>query len=348
MSKKVPIRVGIIIPLLLLVAVGSANVDGNIGPVDASEAVEDTTAANITAWSSGWVTVTRGSFRTLTHGLGGDISNYAVDLWFWDTDEGGLGIHQYAYGGLEQAGNWYGGYWSNLTNNTISVWRELDDDTSDLMLVRIRVIDPPNYDSDWVEIAEGQVMTLTHGLGGNPEDYVVSLWFDDQDTLLGVHNYCFGGAEEAGSYYGVHWRNLSDSTIRIVRAPDELYADRVRVRIVKSPPTPDYDSGWLPIDAGETLTLTHNLGGQLILYRGNLQYRDTSGLTDSLGLNTRFFGGAAVGSALYGGHWQRLTTSTVELYRQTGGVRSTEIRVRLWGPESTVCLPLIVKSTAGE
>lgn len=348
MIKKVALLAATLGALLAIIPAGSTGVNCDEALMEVANAVQDTTSANVAAWSSGWVTVNRGSFHVLTHGVGGEMSNYAVDLWFWDTDEGGLGIHNFAYGGLEQGGNWQGGYWSNLTTSTVVLQRELNDQTSDLMMVRLRVVGPPDYDSNWQEIAEGEGLTLTHDLGGDPADYAVSMWFDDQETLLGVHNYRFGGAEEAGSFYGVHWQNLTDSTIRVIRAPDELYADRVRVRIVKTPPTPDFDSGWQAIEAGETLTLTHNLGGPLALYRGLLQYRDTSGLSDTLGLHARFLGGMAVGDNLYGGHWQRLTSLTVEIYRQPAGERSTDVRVRLWGPQAAVCLPLVLRNTTGQ
>ena len=57
-------------------------------------------------------------------------------------------------------------------------------------------------------------------------------------------------------------------------------------------------------------------------------------------------GGEAVGSNHFGGHWQRLTNSTIEVYRQPDGSRATEVRVRIWIPEYTIFLPLVTRVEA--
>ena len=348
MIKRIGAQFGIVVVLMLAVMVGVLVADSTIDANDGTQAIEEPASPAGAVWSSGWVAVNPGSFQTLTHDLGGDIDDYAVDLWFGDSGEGGLGLHSYGYGGFEQNADWYGGYWRNLTPSTINLAREQDDETADLMMVRIRVVDAPDYDSGWRDIAEGEVMTLTHNLGGNPEDYTCSLWFEDEQGAMGVHSYRFGGAEEGGSFYGAHWQNLTDASVRVFRAPDEALVDRVRLRIVKAPPAPDYDSGWQPIDPGGTLTMTHNLGGNPAQYRGTFQYRDTSLLPSNMGQHARYVGGAAIGNSLYGGHWQRLTNSAVEVVRQPGGVRSAEVRVRLWAPAATVYLPFVVKSPEGQ
>ena len=344
MIKKVGAQLAVVVVLLFVVTISVIIADSTIDATGVPRTPEDAASTAGAFWSSGWIAVNQGSFQTLTHGLGGDIDTYTVELWFVDTETGGMGIHSYGYGGFEQDANWFGGYWHSLTPDAISLAREQDDETADLMMVRIRVVDAPDYDSGWLEIAEGEVMALTHNLGGNPEDYTVSMWFDDQQTSMGIHAHRFGGAEEGGSFYGAHWQNLTGTSVRVFRAPDDLTVDRVRLRIVQAPPAPDYDSGWLAIEPGETLTMTHNLGGNPVRYRGTFQYRDTSALPINLGQHARYVGGAAIGNTLFGGHWQRLTNSAVEVYRQPGGTRSAEVRVRLWAPAATVYLPFVVKS----
>lgn len=314
---------------------------------DENPPVESTAAhihplATETGWSSGWFDITPGTTRVFTHNLGGDVGDYAVELLFQDTEANGLGVHTFGYGGYEENGQWEGGYWSDLTASTISVHRMANDETADRIRVRVWFMTSANYDSGWQAITPTLPLTLTHNLGGDSEDYTLGLWF--QDAALdgyGIHNRYFGSVEHAGQYEGAHWQNLDNASIRVARWANDLHVDEVRVRMIETPPEPDYDSDWQTINAGETLTLTHNAGGRVGMYRLILQYRDASGLPTSFGQNARWAGGEAVGSNLVGGHWQRLTNSTVELYRQPGGSRDTEIRLRIWKREYTIFLPLV-------
>jgi len=117
------------------------------------------------------------------------------------------------------------------------------------------------WSSGWVDINPGETMTFTHNLGGNPDDYAVELWY--QDTMpggYGINHRGAGGLEAGGKYYGVHWQNLTDTTVQVVRRPDDTFADQVRVRIW-TPDPPAWDSGWVDIAPGTLQTLTHNVGG---------------------------------------------------------------------------------------
>ncbi len=58
----------------------------------------------------------------------------------------------------------------------------------------------------------------------------------------------------------MHWQNLTDTTVQVVRRPDDTFADQVRVRIW-TPDPPAWDSGWVDIAPGTLQTLTHNVGG---------------------------------------------------------------------------------------
>ena len=77
---------------------------------------------------------------------------------------------------------------------------------------------------------------------------------------LGINHRGAGGLEAGGKYYGVHWQNLTDTTIQVVRRKDDTFADQVRVRIW-IPDPPAWDSGWVDIAPGTLQTLTHNVGG---------------------------------------------------------------------------------------
>lgn len=339
-------RIGLLTALVGLVAFTVLAVDaaGSTSPVAHSMNTEWARATAETAWNSGWFAIAPGATQVFTHNLGGDVGDYAVELLFRDTDVGGLGVHSFGYGGFENTGQWQGGYWYDLTDTNITVHRMVNDETADRMRLRIWFMTPPDYDSGWQVIAPTLPLTLTHNLGGNSEEYTLGLWF--QDTTLdgyGIHNRYFGSVEHGGQYEGAHWQNLDNTNLRVARWADDVDVNEIRVRMIETPPDPDYDSDWLDIEAGETLTLTHNVGGQAGTYRVILQYRDISGLPTSFGHNMLWAGGESVGSNLFGGHWQRLTNTTVEIYRQPSGSRDTEVRLRIWTPEYTILLPLVIR-----
>ncbi len=322
----------------------ASNVSADRGPSVGAAGAQNQPLATDAGWNSGWFALTPGTTGVFTHNLGGDVGEYAVELLFWDTDVGGLGVHTFGYGGFEDSGQWEGGYWSDLTDSTITVHRMANDETADRMRVRVWFMTPPDYDSGWQVITPTVPLTLSHNLEGVPGDYTLGLWFQDEELNgYGIHNRYAGSVEHDGQYEGAHWQNLDANNIRVVRWADDVDVDKVRVCIIKTPPEPDYDSDWQTIAAGETLSLTHNLGGLAGRYRVSLGYQDTSGLPNSFGRNMLWAGGEAVVSNHFGGHWQRLTNSTIEVYRQPDGTRATEVRVRIWIPEYTIFLPLVIK-----
>jgi hypothetical protein len=90
------------------------------------------------AYNSGWRAINKDQALTLTHSIGSDPDNFVVDLQFASMN--GPGRHQVNYGGLEGgAGNRYGAYWKELTNNQITVYRHLNDASVDSIRVRIWV-----------------------------------------------------------------------------------------------------------------------------------------------------------------------------------------------------------------
>jgi hypothetical protein len=93
----------------------------------------------------------------------------------------------------------------------------------------------PAYDSGWIALADGgEQLILTHGIGGNSDDYVVDLQFKDLNATLniGVHNFAIGMLyPSVTESWGGYWRNLTSTKITIQRAVDDLRCDEFRVRI---------------------------------------------------------------------------------------------------------------------
>lgn len=100
------------------------------------------------AWNSGWVYLSQGEEKILTHNVGGDPEDYFVD--FQCLEGGGMGIHISRIGGNKDkykdlAGyfyftRYYGAYYHSLTSSTVKVKRHGDDDRCPKVRVRIWVI----------------------------------------------------------------------------------------------------------------------------------------------------------------------------------------------------------------
>ncbi len=182
-------------------------------------------------WDSQWVDIATDELKSFTHSQGGNVDDYVVGLWLKDTTSGGIGINSRCYGGLEAGGQVRGAAWQNLTNTAIDVWRYPNDPGADQVRVRIFAPDPPDWDSEWMDVAPGTVATLTHNLGGNPNLYLVRAWQKDTDGGIGINHRFAGGFEAGGSFFGTNWENLTDTTINVFRRPNDGVADQVRFRI---------------------------------------------------------------------------------------------------------------------
>jgi hypothetical protein len=291
-------------------------------------------------WSSSWVPIIPGNTVTLAHGLGGDPLDYSVQLWFRDTGDG-YGINTRAYGGLESGGLRYGALWRQLTNANVEVFRFGADAYADEVRMWIWFPeDPPEWCSTgWTAIAAGGSQVFTHNLGGDPEDYVVGLWFRGP-AGVGINQQFFGGMEDIGNDYGAWWRSLTASDITVYRAADDPVASEVRVCITVADP-PDYDSGWVDINAGETAPLTHNLGGRVDRYVVRIEFKDAD--PSGLGIHLQNVGGNAVEANWVGAAWQNLTDSSIQVYRYPNDVTADQVRVRIWERATTsVYLPLVL------
>jgi hypothetical protein len=300
-------------------------------------------AAVAASWSSPWVAIPAGSARVFRHNLGGDPDDYAVEMWFRDTDDG-LGINRRGYGGLEYDGNKFGAHWQELTANTIKVYRQPEDNGADFVRVRVWIptSSPGDYESGWTDIDAYETITFTHDLKIPATDLSVGLWFSG--TARGIHQYSYGGLTLDGpaQSQGASWHSLSDTIVRVTRSFGDNDVEQERVAVVHADP-PDYDSGWEPIAAGVTRSFTHDLNyaPHLLLVRAECQVPPMGN-----------FGGihqvAAGGDHHFSLGWQgaylrNLTGNSVAISRLEDDQFCPEVRVRIWKRQVRVYLPIVLR-----
>ena len=88
------------------------------------------------AFDSGWMSVAAGEELAITHGIGGDVNSYVVDLTFRSEN----GIFNAGIGGDVTGSSMRGAAWTGLTNSVIKVRRAAEDGVIDAMRVRIWVV----------------------------------------------------------------------------------------------------------------------------------------------------------------------------------------------------------------
>ena len=89
-------------------------------------------------------------------------------------------------------------------------------------------------------------------------------------------------------------------------------------------PRPSYDSGWVNISPGELKTLNHNIGGNLDHYVVDLQFRNQTNLSNC------GMGGNHQGSMQYGGYFQNVNSSSIQIYKYPQELATIQYRVRIW------------------
>jgi hypothetical protein len=96
----------------------------------------------------------------------------------------------------------------------------------------------PAYDSGWVEIEQNGTLVLQHGLGTSTDNMVVDLQFKASPVLglAGINNQfygtsAFGAPPDIAGYLGAYWSGLTENSIFVFRAEQDLSAEQVRVRI---------------------------------------------------------------------------------------------------------------------
>lgn len=86
---------------------------------------------------------------------------------------------------------------------------------------------PPDYDSGWEWIGKGSSNTLTHNVGGNPDNYLVDVKFKDSSGYRGIHNFNYG----TDGFNGAFWCNLTSTTIKLTRGSEDIGCNHGRVLI---------------------------------------------------------------------------------------------------------------------
>ncbi len=302
-------------------------------------------------YDSGWVSLSQGAPLSLNHNLGGDPIDYVVDL---EYKSAGSGVNQRYFGGVDFGSKSFGGarnndrvgaYWRSLTSSTITLFRRAEDGYAGQVRVRIWKRPQPTYDSGWVSINPNQAITLYHHIGGDPDNYVVSMLY--KNTSSGINLRYYGGMDVGAQAppgvgendrIGAYWRSLKKTSITVYRRPEDPYAQQVRIRIWHywRPVAPDYDSGWVSLNAGgPALTLNHQASGNASDYLVRVTYK-AQGVT---GVNQRYYGGADFGTHPAPGHspddrvglyWRSLNSSTITLFRRAEDTYAPQARVRIW------------------
>jgi len=107
---------------------------------------------------------------------------------------------------------------------------------------------------------------------------------------------------------------------------------------IHAPPPPGADaqgwtSGWVDIDPGQTLTLTHNLGGAVEDYLVQMWFLDLP--AGGYGIHIFGYGGIEAAGAYYGAYWQNLTSTTIQIVRLADDTTADRVRVWIWTPRLT-------------
>jgi hypothetical protein len=187
------------------------------------------------------------------------------------------------------------------------------------------------WNSGWLDISPGEVMTIEHDYGGDPGLYAVDVWFRDTDGELGIHHRAFGGMEFGEQYWGLAWQNLTANTIQLERMANDIFADQALVRIWVPDPAPLYDSGWFDIAAGGVMTLTHDLGGDIDDYSVAMRFRHAC--PEGYGVHLRSAGGMEhMGGMWLGAAWNSLTSETIRVVRFAHDWYVDEVRIQIYDP----------------
>ena len=242
-------------------------------------------------YDSGWVAVAQDTRVTLNHGLGGNIQHYVVDMQCLADEI--YGVNHMYYGGADFGNNppaghaendRVGAYWRDLTTSQIAVYRRPEDTFASRVRIRIWIDPNPDYNTAWVgPLAGGPPITVTHNLGGDPDDYIVDVLY--QSSAGSIHQRYYGGIDFGATAFegmtnnemqSLYWFGLTDTEVQIFRRGDDEYINTARVRIFDRP-APSYDSGWSNILAGQVKTYNFDIGGRAEDYVVDLQFRSDTG-----------------------------------------------------------------------
>lgn len=341
-STRVYLLVGLLCAFLIL-GLASATLALS-SPVSSPAPSGGDFVRSLPAYDSGWEAIDPAEVLTLTHNLGGpDIDDYVVDLMFLNGD----GAHHLSYGGDEIGSDENGAFWHSLNTNSVKVTRREDDSEVSQVRLRIWVVPGSDYDSDWVEIEPGEAITLTHDLGGEPDDYLVYMEAKHIPLVgpgLGVNHMYYGmdanRLNGTPDWYGFYWRALTTDEITVCRPQDDWSADQVRVRIWVVPEA-DYDSGWIELSKGKFAVFDHGLGGPNNDLYVNLEFTSVG---SDYAINQWCYGWVTIPTGYYyGATWHNLSAGSITVSRGSGDMHADQVRVRIWAPHQ-LWLPLVLRN----
>ena len=141
--------------------------------------------------------------------------------------------------------------------------------------------------------------------------------FASDDQQIGVNN------------YGLAIYNCDDEEYAAVIDNDgDIDVFNHEVKRYYGFPRPDYSSGWQVINQGQTLTLTHSLGGSYYDYVVDLMFYDnTGGVT---GPHHYGYGMWRDGTSYFGAYWYDLDNSIIRVTRLNNDTSVDWVRVRIW------------------
>lgn len=307
------------------------------GPPGESEPRDLAPVAAVSRWDSRWVSLVPGDCRTLYHNLGGNPDDYAVELWFRDTD-GSLGINRRGYGGLNHQPAGEGAYWRQLNSSRIMVCRGANDPAADQVRVHVWIPKATGaYRSPWRAIDPGNTLFFLHGLGIPVDQLAVGLWLKGGGE--GVHHLGYGGLfvdQMLQDERGAFWHNLTDSTVQVSRFPDDVDVEQVRVVVARAD-DPDFDSGWQSLSIGPNV-ITHDLDREpgTMLVRGECR-------SGQWGIHQRYAGGIDMAGDQQGAHLEQVESDSLTVVRWQDDAVCPEFRVRIWLQPTQVFLPLALR-----
>ncbi len=196
----------------------------------------------------------------------------------------------------------------------------------------------PSYDSGWRNIAQGQTISMWHGLSGAIPNYFVDLQARRYGGVTGISNRFIGGNDQSGSEdrQGVYWHNLTGNSISVTRQEEDTLVDAVRVRIWVADGGADWSSGWTTIEPGHYQPFLFPLiaNNPIENYVVDLMFLDSG----YLGINQRAYGGRTLGTrsmpfypgARVGAYWYGLGIGSVKVYRMPEDEYADQVLVRVW------------------
>ncbi len=93
-------------------------------------------------------------------------------------------------------------------------------------------------------------------------------------------------------------------------------------------PRPAYDSGWVAVAKGASVTWNHNLGGNVDDYVVDMQCKDNNSINNkSIG---SFVYDIGTGIRFDGAYYWSLDGSKIEVFREFDNTNCSQIRIRIW------------------